>query len=97
MFGRRRRLRAGAVGRDLAESEQNERLAELEEQAAFVQPVPVADVPPAVAAGDSAGSRSDLLDQIATLHQRGAMTDEEFTASIGRLLGGEPLDGENAG
>jgi hypothetical protein len=46
MFGRRRRRpRAGAVNGDLAESEQNERLADLEEQAAFVQPVPAADEP----------------------------------------------------
>jgi Short C-terminal domain len=102
---RRPLLRAAAVGggayavgrhtarrsmaRDQAESEQNDRLADLDQQAAVVQPVPAAAAP---AAGDSAGSVPDQLDQLATLHHRGVLTDDEFTAAKAKLLGGDPLD-----
>ena len=103
MFGRpfvRRRplLRAAVVGggayvagravqrrsteRTEAEAMQDERLADLEAQQA---PAPAeSQAPPAAPAGSPV---ADQLNQLASLHQQGALTDEEFAAAKGRLLG----------
>jgi hypothetical protein len=102
MFMRRRPLlRAAAIGggayvagrhvarqsmaRDQAEDEQNARLADLEQQAVIAQPVPVA-VAPASAAPAPAVSMPDQLDQLATLHRQGTLSDDEFTTAKARLL-----------
>jgi hypothetical protein len=62
-----------------AESEQNERSADLEQQQAPAQaPDPAAAAPP---------SMLDQLNQLTTLHQQGALTDAEFTAAKAKLLG----------
>jgi hypothetical protein len=103
MFMRRRPLlRAAAIGggayvagrsmgraaeqRQYAEDEQNERIAALEQQQAapYQQPAP----PPAPApAAPAAPSMLDQLNQLSTLHQQGALTDEEFAAAKAKLLG----------
>jgi hypothetical protein len=106
---RRPLLRAAAVGggayavgrhaarksmaQDQAESEQNERLANLEQQSA-PPPAPAAAAP---AAGAAAGSIPSQLDQLAELHERGVLSDDEFTAAKAKLLGGDPLDRGSAG
>ncbi len=95
MFIRRRPLlRAAAVGggayvagRHMAnksaaqaqqEDEQNERISDLEQQQAPAQPA---------AAAAPTSSMLDQLNQLTTLHQQGALTDDEFTAAKAKLLG----------
>ena len=96
---RRRRplLRAAAVGgtayvagrgmgrraeeREQAEYDQNQRLSDLEQQQAA--PAPSQQVP----ATPATSPMLDQLNQLATLHQQGALTDEEFTAAKAKLLG----------
>lgn len=97
MFMRRRPLlRAAAVGgtayvagRHMAnksaeqaqqEDEQNERISDLEQQSAPAQPAPVQQAPA------PASSMLDQLNQLTTLHQQGALTDEEFSAAKAKLL-----------
>ena len=102
MMRRRPLLRAAAVGggayaagRHMAnksaeqsqlEAEQNERLAELEQQQAPAPPAPAPAAAPAAAA--PASSMIDQLNQLAALHQQGALTDAEFTAAKAQLLDG---------
>jgi outer membrane murein-binding lipoprotein Lpp len=102
MIMRRRRplLRAAAVGgtayvagRSLgrrseqqaqAEDDQNARIGDLEQQ----QAAPAAPAAPAAAPPAAAGpSLLDQLNQLTTLHQQGALTDDEFTAAKAKLLG----------
>jgi Short C-terminal domain len=95
MFRRRRPLlRAAVVGggayaagrsmgrraeqRGQAEDEQNERISDLEQQA------PAAPAQQAAAA--TGPSMLDQLNQLATLHQQGALTDDEFTTAKAKLL-----------
>jgi Short C-terminal domain len=102
MFVRRRPLlRAAAVGggayvagrsmgraaqqRQYAEASQDERIADLEQQAAHQQQPAAPPAPPAPAT--AAPSMLDQLNQLSTLHQQGALTDDEFTAAKAKLLG----------
>lgn len=96
---RRRRplLRAAAVGgtayvagrsmgrraeeREQAEYDQNQRLSDLEQQQA--PPAPAQQTP----AAPAASPMLDQLNQLATLHQQGVLTDDEFTAAKAKLLG----------
>ena len=96
---RRRRplLRAAAVGgtayvagrsmgrraedREQAEYDQNQRLSDLEQQQAPPAPAQQAPATPA------ASPMLDQLNQLATLHQQGVLTDDEFTAAKAKLLG----------
>ena len=95
---RRPLLRAAAVGgtayaagrstgrraeeREQAEYYQNQRLSDLEQRP---QAPPV---PSQQAAGAPATSPMlDQLNQLATLHQQGALTDAEFAAAKAKLLG----------
>jgi len=100
MFRRRRPLlRAAAVGgtayvagrhmqrsaqeRADTEAEQDQRISDLEAQQAPPQQY---QQPPA--APPAAGpSMLDQLNQLTTLHEQGALTDEEFTAAKAKLLG----------
>ena len=100
MFRRRRPLlRAAAVGggaylagKSVArrqaeeaqlEDEQNARIGDLEQQTAYQQPAPDQDAP----APAASSSMTDQLNQLAELHQRGVLTDEEFTAAKAKLFG----------
>ena len=83
-----------SMARDQAEYQQDARLNDLEQQAVIAQPVPAAT---AAAAGTPAMSIPDQLDQLAGLHHRGALTDDEFSAAKARLLGSAPLDKRSAG
>jgi hypothetical protein len=99
MFMRRRPLmRAAVVGggayvagrsmgrraeqRDQAEDEQNERIGDLEQQQA-PPPAPPQQAP----AGAAPSPMLDQLNQLATLHQQGTLTDDEFTAAKAKLFG----------
>ncbi len=100
MFRRRPLLRAAAVGggayvagRHMAnksaaqaqqEDEQNERISDLEQQQA---PAPQAAAAGPEVPGAAAESMLDQLNQLTALHQQGALTDDEFSAAKGKLLG----------
>jgi putative oligomerization/nucleic acid binding protein len=103
MFRRRRPLlRAAAVGgtayvagkhmernaqeRADAEADQNQRIADLEAQQGYQQQQPQYQQPPA-AAPAAGPSMLDQLNQLTTLHEQGALTDEEFSAAKAKLLG----------
>ena len=93
---RRRRplLRAAAVGgtayvagrraeeRQQAEYDQNQRLSDLEQQQQ-APPAPSQQAP----AAPATSTMLDQLNQLTTLHQQGALTDEEFAAAKAKLLG----------
>jgi len=75
-----------------AEAEQNQRLADLEAQQGYQQPPPQYQQPPPQqqppAAPPAAGpSMLDQLNQLTTLHEQGALTDDEFAAAKAKLLG----------
>jgi hypothetical protein len=67
------------------EDEQNARIGDLEQQAAYQQPAPDQDAPAPAPAASS--SMTDQLNQLAELHQQGVLTDEEFTAAKAKLFG----------
>jgi membrane protease subunit (stomatin/prohibitin family) len=98
MFRRRRPLlRAAVVGggayvagrsmgrraeqQNQAEDEQDQRLSQLEQQQAPPQPDQ-----PAPAAPDTS-PMIDELNQLATLHEQGVLTDAEFAAAKAKLFG----------
>jgi hypothetical protein len=111
---RRPLLRAAAVGgaayyagkrgaqRTQAESEQDQRLGDLEQQQQYAVPAqapppayaPAAapayapERPPGPAAQDAPSGIAGQLEQLAGLRQQGALTDEEFSAAKARLLAG---------
>ena len=97
MFRRRRPLlRAAAVGggayvagksvaRNRADTATAGRaLDDLEQQQAPAAPA----APDPEASAGATPSMTDQLSQLATLHQQGALTDDEFAAAKARLLGG---------
>jgi hypothetical protein len=103
MFVRRRPLlRAAAVGggaymmgksrarsqaeQSQAEADQNQRLSDLEQQQAYPPP-PTQHAPPPPAAPAPSSAMLDQLNQLATLHQQGVLTDDEFTAAKAKLFG----------
>ena len=68
-----------------AESDQDQRIADLEQQQ-YQQPPPqqYQQPPPAAPAGPS---MLDQLNQLTELHTQGALTDAEFAAAKAKLLG----------
>jgi hypothetical protein len=62
------------------EDEQNERIADLEQQAPQPQP-------PSPPPGGPDPSVLDQLSRLADLHQQGALSDSEFTAAKAKILG----------
>ncbi len=98
MFRRRPLMRAAVVGggaymagkhmarsadqRAATEADQDDRISSLEQQQA-----PPADPAPAAAAPSPGPSMTDQLQQLATLHQQGVLSDEEFAAAKAKLLG----------
>jgi hypothetical protein len=64
-----------------AEGDQNQRIGDLEQQQA--PPAPQEQAPAAAVTSPMI----DQLNQLATLHQQGILTDEEFTAAKAKLFG----------
>jgi hypothetical protein len=80
------------------ESDQDQRISDLEaqqqgqqappdQQQQYQQPPPQYQQAPPPAAPAAAPSVYDQLSQLATLHDQGALTDDEFTAAKAKLLG----------
>jgi hypothetical protein len=73
------------------EADQDQRISDLETQQQappqYQQPPPQYQQAPPPAAPAAAPSVYDQLSQLATLHDQGALTDEEFTAAKAKLLG----------
>src|SRR5215831_15549198 len=70
------------------EDYQNQRLDQVEQQQYQQQQPPQQYAPPPQQAAPAAGpSITDQLQQIAALHQQGALSDEEFAAAKAKLLG----------
>jgi hypothetical protein len=67
-----------SAGQAQQEDEQNERIHDIK-QGQGQAPGP---------AEAAAPSMTDQLNQLTTLHQQGALTDDEFTAAKAKLLGG---------
>jgi hypothetical protein len=104
MRRRRPLLRAAAVGggayamgrrnarrqeeQSQAESEQNQRIADLEGQQQGGYAPQQAPPAPAPAPAPAAPSMLDQLNQLTSLHEQGALTDAEFTAAKAKLLSG---------
>jgi hypothetical protein len=101
MFARRRPLlRAAAVGggaymvgkntarrqaeQSQMEAEQDQRISDLEQQQA---PPPPAAPAPAADPAPASSAMIDQLNQLATLHQQGVLSDDEFTAAKAKLFG----------
>jgi membrane protease subunit (stomatin/prohibitin family) len=70
-----------AEQRDQAEEGQDQRLSQLEQQQAPPQPYQPAPAAPATS------PMIDQLNQLATLHQQGVLTDAEFAAAKAKLFG----------
>jgi Short C-terminal domain len=70
------------------EDQQDQRISDLEaqQQGPPDQQAPPPPAPPPAAAS-AAPSMYDQLSQLATLHDQGVLTDEEFTAAKAKLLG----------
>ena len=100
MFRRRRPLMRAAVvgggayvaGRSMgrraeqqqqAEGDQDQRISDLEQQQQQTAPAPQEQAPAAAATSPMI----DQLNQLATLHQQGILTDDEFTAAKAKLFG----------
>ena len=74
------------------DADQERRLNELEQQQSYQAPPPQyqpAPAPAAAAPAAEAASSSmlDQLNQLATLHQQGVLSGEEFTAAKAKLFG----------
>jgi hypothetical protein len=76
-----RSMGRAAEQRGQVEDDQNQRISDLEQQQA--PPAPEQQAPAAAATSPML----DQLNQLATLHQQGVLTDDEFTAAKAKLFG----------
>jgi hypothetical protein len=71
------------------EADQDARIGDLEQQQAYQQPPPQyqqAPPPPPPPAPAASSSMVDQLNQLADLHQRGVLSDDEFAAAKAKLF-----------
>jgi hypothetical protein len=84
-----RSMGRAAEQRGQVEDDQNQRISDLEQQQA--PPAPEQQAPPApeqqAPAAAATSPMLDQLNQLATLHQQGVLTDDEFTAAKAKLFG----------
>jgi hypothetical protein len=76
------------------EAEQDERISQLEQQQQYQQPYqqqayqqPPAPPEAPVAAPAASSPMIDQLNQLASLHQQGVLSDDEFAAAKAKLIG----------
>ena len=79
-----RHMGRNAEAQQQAESDQDQRIDNLEQQQA---PAPAAPAPAAAAPAAAGPSLLDQLNQLSALHEQGALSDNEFTAAKAKLLG----------
>jgi Short C-terminal domain len=79
-----RHMGRNAEAQQQAESDQDARIDNLEQQQA---PAPAAPAPAAAAPAAAGPSLLDQLNQLSALHEQGALSDNEFTAAKAKLLG----------
>jgi hypothetical protein len=85
MFGRTRDRVVGAVkDANLSERAAKLRLPEMR------RPTDGAEAPTATLPADEGEARLERLERLATLHEKGVLTDEELAAEKARILGGAP-------
>jgi uncharacterized membrane protein YebE (DUF533 family) len=88
MFRRRRPVMrmagAAALGTAAYQSGKRHEQAQPDDQGQAAYPTPP---PPAAAAAPAADGTSAELERLASLHQSGALTDDEFAAAKAELLG----------
>ena len=100
MFRRRPIMRAAVIGggayvagkhmanksaqQAQAEADQDARISDLEQQQQQPDAAPAAPAAPAAAEP----SMLDQLNQLATLHEQGVLSDDEFSAAKAKVLGG---------
>jgi Short C-terminal domain len=70
------------------EAQQDDRISSLEQQQGQGQYAPPPQQAPPPAAPSGGSSVADQLQQIATLHQQGVLSDDEFAAAKAKILGG---------
>ncbi|MGH3178334.1 MAG: SHOCT domain-containing protein [Streptosporangiaceae bacterium] len=68
------------------ETEQDQRIGDLEQQSPPPPAAPSA-APPPPAAPSQSSAMLDQLNQLAALHQQGVLTDDEFSAAKAKLFG----------
>ena len=73
-----------------AEADQDARIGDLEQQQQQPDAAPAAPDAPAAPAAPAAAEPSmlDQLNQLATLHEQGVLSDDEFSAAKAKVLGG---------
>jgi Short C-terminal domain len=68
-------------------ADQDDRISALEQQQSQQQPPPQSQAPPPQApAAPQSSAMIDQLNQLADLHQRGVLSDDEFTAAKAKLF-----------
>ena len=82
-----RHMGRNAEQRDYAEAEQNQRIDDVEQQQQYGAPPPQQQYAPPPQQAPAAPSMYDQIQQLSTLHDQGALTDEEFAAAKAKLLG----------
>lgn len=71
-----------------AEADQDDRISALEQQQQYAPPAPAPQAPaPQAPAAAAPSPMIDQLNQLAALHQQGALTDTEFATAKAKLLG----------
>jgi hypothetical protein len=86
-----KRVAQNSAARSAQESDQDDRISDLEQQQGGAQQAapPPAAAPPAAAppAGQPGTPISEQLKQLTALHEGGSLSDEEFAAAKKQLLG----------
>lgn len=82
-----RHMGRNAEQRDYAEAEQNQRIDDVEQQQQYGAPPPQQQYAPPPQQAPAGPSMYDQIQQLSTLHDQGALTDEEFAAAKAKLLG----------
>jgi len=82
-----RHMGRNAEQRDNAEAEQNQRIDDVEQQQQYGAPPPQQQYVPPPQQAPAGPSMYDQIQQLSTLHDQGALTDEEFAAAKAKLLG----------
>ena len=76
-----------AEQQNYAEAEQDQRIGDVEQQQQYAPPQQQQQYAPPPQQAPAGPSMYDQLQQLSTLHDQGALTDEEFAAAKAKVLG----------